>query len=69
VDLLDKQSDVFFSANVSIQMEAAAGFSFTFGSFPETTVPRNPPTSPSITESGNLTCVRSDLTAQRNITR
>jgi len=50
-------------------MEATAGFAFTFGSFPETTVPRNPPTSPSITESGNSTSVRSDLTAQSSITR
>ena len=63
------RSGVFFSANVSIQMEAAAEFTFTFGSFPETTVPRNPPTSPSITESGNSTSVRSNLTAQSSITR
>ena len=63
------RSDVFFSTNVSIQMEAAAGFAFTFGSFPETTVPRNPPTSPSITESVNSTSVRSNLTAQSSITR
>ena len=48
-------------------MEAAAGFAFTFGSFPETTVPRNPPTSPSITESGNSTSVRFNLTAQSSI--
>ena len=60
---------VFFYANVSIQMEAAAGFTFTFGRFPKTTVPRNAPTSPSITESGNSTSVRSDLTAQSSITR
>ena len=50
-------------------MQAAAGFSFTFGSFPETTVHRNPPTSPSSTESGNSTSVRSDLTAQSSIVR
>ena len=62
------RSGVFFSTNVSIQMEAATGFAFTFGSFPETTVPRNPPTSPSITESGNSTSVRSDLMAQSSIT-
>ncbi|XP_039834394.1 uncharacterized protein LOC120695151 [Panicum virgatum] len=54
------RSGVFFSAKVSIQMEATAGFSFTFGSFPETTVPRNPPTSPSSTEGGNSTSIRSD---------
>ena len=63
------RSGVFFSVNVSIQMEAAAGFAFTFGSFPETTVPRNPPTSPSITESGNSTSIRSNLTVQSSIIR
>ena len=63
------RSSIFFFANVSIQMEAAARFAFTFGSLPETTVPRNPPTSPSITESGNSTSVRSNLTAQSSITR
>ena len=46
-----------------------AGFAFTFGSFPETTVPRNPPTSPSITESGNSTSIRSNLTVQSSIIR
>ena len=61
------RSGVFFSANVSIQMEAAAGFAFTFSSFPKTTVPQNPPTSPSITESGTSTSVRSNLTAQSSI--
>ena len=60
--------DVFFSANISIQMEATARFAFTFGSFPETTIPQNPPTSPSITESGNSTSIRSDLMAQSSIT-
>jgi len=50
-------------------MEAAARFAFTFGSFMETTVPRNPPTSPSTTESGNYTNVRSNLTAQSSIAR
>ena len=62
------RSGVFFSAIVSIQMEAAAGFAFTFGSFSETTV-RNPPTSPSITESGASTSVRSNLTVQSSIVR
>ena len=61
------RSGIFFSINISVQMEAAAGFGFTFGSFPETTIPRNPPTSPSITESGNSTSVRSNLTAQSSI--
>ena len=63
------RSGVFFSANITIQMEAAAGLSFTFSSFPETMVPRNPPTSPSSTESGNSNSVRSDLMAQSSITR
>ena len=63
------RSGVFFSANISIQMEAAAGFAFTFGSFLETIVPRNPPTSPSIIESDNSISVRSDLMAQSSITR
>ena len=39
----------------------------TFGSFPETTIPRNPPTSPSSTESSSSTSVRSDLTVQSSI--
>ena len=59
----------FFSSNVSIQMGAAPGFAFTFGSFLETIVPRNPPTSPSIIESNNSISVRSDLMAQSSITR
>jgi hypothetical protein len=63
------RSDVFLFANVSIQMEAAAGFAFTFVSFPKPTVPRNPPTSPSITESGNSTSVGSNLIAQSSIVR
>jgi hypothetical protein len=49
-------------------MEAAAGFAFTFGSFLETIVPQNPPTSPSIIESDNSISVRSDLMAQISIT-
>jgi len=43
------RGSVFFSANIVVQMEDAAGFYFTFGSFSEMTVPRNPPTSPSTT--------------------
>jgi hypothetical protein len=38
------KSGVFFSKNIAIQMEATAGFSFTFGSFPEIMVPWIPPT-------------------------
>jgi len=67
--LIAFKSGVFLSANVAIQMEAAAGFSFTFGSFPETMVPRNPPTSPSTTKSGSSSRVKYDLTAQSSITR
>ena len=42
VSVMASRCDVFFSAIVSIQMQAAVGFSFTFGSFLETTVPKNP---------------------------
>jgi len=45
-------------------MEATVGFSFTFGSFPEVTVPRNP-ASGSPTAGGSVFIgVRSDLTLQ-----
>ena len=55
---------VVFSANVTAQMEATVGFSFTFGSFPEVTVPRNP-ASDSPAAGGNVVAgVRSDLTPQ-----
>ena len=33
---------VVFSVIITAQMEVTVGFSFTFGSFPEVTVPRNP---------------------------
>ena len=67
MSVMASRCDVFFSAIVSVQMQAAAGFSFTFGSFLETTVPRNPPTSPSITESSNSTSIRSNLMVQSSI--
>ena len=55
---------VVFSASVTAQMEATVGFSFTFGSFPEVTVPRNP-ASGSPAAGGNVFAgVRSDLTPQ-----
>ena len=59
---------IVFSASVTAQMEATVGFSFTFGSFPEVTVPRNP-ASGSPTAGGNVfTGVRSDLTPQATAT-
>ena len=55
---------VVFSASVTAQMEATVGFSFTFESFPEFTVPRNP-ASGSPAAGGNVAArVRSDLTPQ-----
>jgi hypothetical protein len=39
---MEANTDVVFSTSVIAQMEATVGFSFTFGSFPEVTVPRNP---------------------------
>ena len=55
---------VVFSVSVTTQMEATVGFSFTFGSFPEVTIPRNP-TSGSPAAGGNVFAgVRSDLTPQ-----
>ena len=44
---------VVFSASITAQMEVTVGFSFTFGSFPEVTVPRNPTSGPSTT-GGNV---------------
>jgi hypothetical protein len=45
-------------------MEATIGFSFTFGSFPEVMVPRNPASGPP-SAGGNVSArVRSDLTPQ-----
>ena len=59
---------VVFSASVTVQMEATVGFSFTFESFPEVTVPRNPASGPS-TAGGNVFAgVRSDLTPQASVT-
>jgi len=52
---------VIFSASIIAQMEATFDFSFTFGSFPEVTVPRNPMTSSSNFEGSIFTEVRSDL--------
>ena len=55
---------VVFSASITAQIEATVGFSFTFGSFPEVTVPRNP-ASGSPAAGGNVVAgVRSDLTPQ-----
>ena len=55
---------VVFSASITTQMEATVGFSFTFGSFPKATVPRNP-TSGSHATGGNVVAgVRSNLPPQ-----
>ena len=55
---------VVFSASVTAQMEATVGFSFTFGSFPEVTVPRNPASDSPATGGNIVVGVRSDLTPQ-----
>ena len=58
---------IVFSASVTAQMEATVGFSFTFGSFPEFTVPRNP-ASGSPTAGGNVVAGdRSDLTPAKTL--
>ena len=49
-------------------MEATVGFSFTFGSFPEVTVPRNPASGSPTTGGSVLAGVRSDLTPQAFVT-
>jgi hypothetical protein len=53
---------IVFSASVTAQMEATVGFSFTFGSFLEVTVPRNPASGPSTVRGNIFVEVRSDLT-------
>ena len=59
---------VVFSASITAQVEVTVGFSFTFGSFLEATVPRNPTSSPSIFEGGIFTGVRSNLTSRTPVT-
>ena len=49
-------------------MDATVGFSFTFESFPEVTVPWNPTTGPSNTGGDDFAGVRSDLTPQASVT-
>ena len=44
-------------------MEAIVGFSFTFGSFPEVTVPRNPKSGFSTFKGSTVTGATSDLIA------
>ena len=57
-----------FSASITTQMEVIVSFSFTFGSFPEVTVPRNP-ASGSPAAGGNVFAgVRSDLTPRAPVT-
>jgi hypothetical protein len=59
---------IVFSASVTAQMEATVGFSFTFGSFPEITVPRNPASGSPTVEGNVFAGVRSDLTPQAFVT-
>ena len=59
---------VVFSASVTAQMEATTGFSFTFGRFPEATVPRNPTSGPSTVGGNVFALVSSDLTRQAPVT-
>ena len=53
---------IIFSACVTAQMEATVGFSFTFGSFPEVTVPRNPASGSPVAGGNVVAGDRSDLT-------
>ena len=55
---------VVFSVSVTTQMEATVGFSFTFGSFPEVTVPRNPAYGSPAARGNVIAGVRYDLTPQ-----
>ena len=55
---------IVFSANVTAQMEAIVGFSFTFKSFSEVTVPRNSASSYPAAGGNVFAGVRSDLTPQ-----
>jgi hypothetical protein len=57
-----------FSASITAQMEAIVGFSFTFGSFPEVTVPRNPAFGSPAAGGNVFAGVRSDLTPQAPVT-
>ena len=52
---------VVFSASVTAQIEVTVGFSFTFGSFPEVTVLRNPASGSPATGGNVVAGVRSDL--------
>ena len=56
------------AANTNVQMEATVGISFTFGSFPEVTVPRNPASGFPTAGGGVFAGVRSDLTPQASAT-
>ena len=59
---------IVFSANVTAQMVATVGFFFTFGSFLEITVPRNPASGPSTVGGNIFVGNRSDLTPQASVT-
>ena len=53
---------------MAAQMEATVGFSFTFGGFPEVTVPRNPASGPSTVGGNIFVGNRSDLSPQASVT-
>ena len=57
-------TSVIFFTNVTAQMEATVGFSFTVGSFPEVTVPRNPASGSPAAGGRVVAGVRSDLIPQ-----
>ena len=59
---------VVFSASVTAQMEAIVGFSFTFESFPEVTIPWNPAFGPSTVGGNVFAGVRFDLTPHASVT-
>ena len=59
---------VVFSASVTAQMEATVSFSFTFGSFPEVMVPRNPASGSPTAGGSDFAGGRSDPTPQVFVT-
>ena len=69
MSLMASSHNIIFSAHVSMQMDVATGFSFTFKIFPEMMVPQNTIANASATESSTSTKVRSNLTFPSSITR
>jgi hypothetical protein len=64
-----RNSDAFFSAQVMMQIQAAAGHSIVFGDFPEMAAPRSPFPSVSASKIESSQGSRSDLTLPGSITR